>query len=101
MRQKDKLLREKFTGQPEHVINYLFMVAEEAREIMAKLGIKSMDELVGRVDLLKARKAIDHWKSSKIDLTPLLVNAEQLRKGVPLRKIIQQDHGIKKFWIGN
>ena len=92
---QDKLLREKFTGQPEHVINYLFMVAEEAREIMAKLGIKSMDELVGRVDLLKTTKAIDHWKSSKVDLAPLLVNAEQLRKGVPLRKSIQQDHGIK------
>ncbi len=92
---QDKILREKFAGQPEHIINYLFMVAEEAREIMADLGIKSIDELIGRVDLLNARKAVKHWKSNKIDLKALLVNASELRKGAVIRKTVPQNHGIK------
>jgi len=92
---QDKILREKFAGQPEHVINYLFMVAEEAREIMADLGIQSIDELIGRVDLLDAHKAVKHWKSNKIDLKALLVNASELREGAVLRKTVPQNHGIK------
>jgi glutamate synthase (NADPH/NADH) large chain len=92
---QDKILREKFAGQPEHIINYLFMVAEEAREIMAEIGIKSIDELIGRVDLLVASKAVKHWKSKKIDLKALLVNASELRDGVAIRKTVPQNHGIK------
>jgi len=91
---QDKLLREKFTGQPEHVINYLFMVAEEVREIMASLDVRSVDELVGRVDLLNTNKALEHWKSSKLDLSPLLINSSEVREGVGLKKTIEQDHQI-------
>ena len=62
---QNKILRQKFNGQPEHVINYLFLVAEEARAITAKrLGIKSIDDLVGRTDLLSTEKVKQHWKSS-------------------------------------
>jgi glutamate synthase (NADPH/NADH) large chain len=57
---QDPVLRKKFAGQPEHVVNYLFMVAEEAREIMATLGIRRFVDLVGRVDLLQTRAAINH-----------------------------------------
>jgi glutamate synthase (NADPH/NADH) large chain len=71
------------------------MVAEEAREIMADLGVRSIDELIGRVDLLDARKTVKHWKSKKIDLRALLVNASELREGVALRKTVPQNHGIK------
>ena len=92
---QDKILREKFAGQPEHIINYLFMVAEEAREIMAEIGVRSIDELIGRVDLLDAGKAVKHWKSKKIDLKALLVNASELRDGVATRKTVPQNHGIK------
>ena len=59
---QDPELRKKFTGDPEHVVNYLFMVAEEARQIMATLGFRTIDEMVGRVDALEMQKAIDHWK---------------------------------------
>ena len=92
---QDKILREKFTGQPEHIINYLFMVAEEAREIMATLGIKTFDELVGRVDLLESNTAIDHWKGSHLDLSLLLQKATDLRPNVGVIKTIEQDHNIK------
>ena len=56
-------LRKKFTGKPEHVVNYLFMVAEEARRLMAKLGFPSIDEMVGRSDVLETDAAIKHWKA--------------------------------------
>ena len=92
---QDKILREKFTGQPEHIINYLFMVAEEAREIMATLGIKTFDELVGRVDLLESNTAIGHWKGSHLDLSLLLQKATDLRPNVGVIKTIEQDHDIK------
>ena len=94
---QDPLLREKFTGQPEHVVNYLFMVAEEARLIMARLGIKTFDELIGRVDFLEANDAIDHWKAKKLDLSSLLVPPQELRENVVTRGgTTQQQHGIDK-----
>ena len=65
---QDPELRERFDGQPEHVVNYLFMVAEEAREIMASLGVRTMEELIGRTDLLEPDEAVDHWKARGIDL---------------------------------
>ncbi len=70
---QDPVLRKKFAGQPEHVVNYLFMVAEEARELMAGLGVRTVDELIGRVDLLAADEAVNHWKARGIDLSSLLV----------------------------
>ena len=72
---QDPVLRRKFAGQPEHVVNYLFMVAEEAREIMASLGVRRFIDLVGRTDLLQPRAAINHWKADGLDLTPLLAPA--------------------------
>ena len=91
---QNKMLRQKFKGQPEHVINYLFLVAEEARKIMAKLGIKSIDELVGRTDLLSTERAEKHWKSSQLDLSPLLLNPDSIRDGAQTRKTIKQVHDI-------
>ena len=92
---QDPLLREKFTGQPEHLINYLFLVAEEARTIMANLGFKKFDELIGRTDVLETNTAIDHWKAEGLDLSPLLVSATELRSDVEVRKTIKQEHGIE------
>ena len=91
---QNKILRQKFTGQPEHVINYLFLVAEEARKIMARLGIKSIDDLIGRADLLSTEKAMEHWKSSQLDLSPLLINSDEIRTEVETRKTINQVHDI-------
>jgi glutamate synthase domain-containing protein 2/glutamate synthase domain-containing protein 1/glutamate synthase domain-containing protein 3 len=69
---QDEELRKRFRGQPEHVVNFFFMLAEEVRGYMARLGIRTFDDLVGRVDLLQTRRAIDHWKASGVDLTKLL-----------------------------
>jgi len=91
---QDKVLRKKFAGAPEHVVNFLFMVAEEAREIMASLGIRSIDELIGRVDLLETKAAIDHWKSDGLDLAPILAPAQKPHPDTAIRKTIEQDHGL-------
>jgi glutamate synthase domain-containing protein 3 len=81
---QDPELRRRFDGQPEHVVNYLFMVAEETRAIMASLGVRSIGELIGRTDLLEQDDAIDHWKARGIDLSPLLRVPEDLPDGAPL-----------------
>ena len=91
---QDKDLRRKFNGQPEHVINYLFLVAEEARRYMAQIGVRSIDELVGRVDLLKTRDAIDHWKADGLDLTPILRPATKPYPDAGVRKLIEQEHDV-------
>jgi glutamate synthase (NADPH/NADH) large chain len=102
---QDPVLRKKFTGQPEHVINYLFLVAEEARKLMAQIGVRTIDELVGRTDLLEPRDAIDHWKADGLDLRPILMTAVKPghRKNVGVRKLIPQDHGLEEHidnqWI--
>ena len=95
---QDPVLRKKFTGQPEHVINYLFLVAEEARKYMAEMGVRTFDELIGRVELLEPGKAIEHWKADGLDLTALLSPAQKPahRENVQVRKTIQQDHGIEQ-----
>jgi len=88
-------LRAKFVGKPEDVTNFMFYIAEELREYMAKLGFRTINEMVGRVDRLEARKAIDHWKASGIDLTPLLWEPEM---GADVGRYcqIEQDHGLEK-----
>ena len=78
---QDPELRKKFTGKPEHVVNYLFMVAEEARRIMAKLGFRTIDEMVGRSDVLNTDEAIKHWKADGLDLTSMLTPAEETASG--------------------
>ncbi len=91
---QDPELRKKFTGKPEHVINYLFMVAEEARGIMAELGFRTVLEMVGRVDCLDADHAIKHWKSDGIDLSKLLTKAEGPSHNTGTYCVIEQDHGL-------
>ncbi|AKH43140.1 glutamate synthase (NADPH/NADH) large chain [Altererythrobacter atlanticus] len=86
-------LRKRFTGQPEHVINYFFFVAEELRQIMAELGFRTMDEMIGRVDRLDMRRALRHWKAQGVDLGRLLHQVE-LPEGTALRQISVQDHGL-------
>jgi glutamate synthase domain-containing protein 2/glutamate synthase domain-containing protein 1/glutamate synthase domain-containing protein 3 len=86
---QDPELRKRFQGRPEHVVNFLFYVAEEAREIMARLGIRRFEDLVGRVDLLEADEAIDHWKARGIDLSGLL-QAPDVPAGTPLRRVRAQ-----------
>ncbi len=91
---QDKELRKKFKGDPEYVVNYLFMVAEEARVLMAKLGFRSIDEMVGRTDVLETNEAIAHWKADGLDLTSLLTMAPKPHDGVKVIKTIPQDHGL-------
>jgi len=93
---QDKELRKKFKGKPEHVVNYLFMVAEDMREHMAQLGFRNVNEMVGRVDVLEAESAIDHWKSSGIDLTALLTEAVKPHDGVEVYRTTAQNHGLDK-----
>ena len=73
---QDEELRKKFTGTPEHVINYFFFVAEEIREYMAQMGFRTFEEMVGRADKLKTRKAIEHWKTKGLDLSALFHDVE-------------------------
>ena len=93
---QDKELRKKFKGKPEHVVNYLFMVAEDMREHMASLGFRTVNEMIGRVDVLEAESAVDHWKSSGIDLTALLTKAAKPHDGVEVYRTTAQDHGLDK-----
>ncbi len=83
---QDPELRSRFKGTPEHVVNFFFFVAEEVREILASLGLRSLDEATGRVDLLDARGAIDHWKARGVDLTHILTHIE-LPDGAPRRRV--------------
>jgi glutamate synthase (NADPH/NADH) large chain len=89
-------LRAKFAGKPEHVVNYLFMVAEDARQIMAELGFKSIDEMVGHTEVLGVDEAIKHWKSDGLDLTPILRPAHKPHAGVGVIHSQSQDHGLEK-----
>ena len=93
---QDKELRKKFKGKPEHVVNYLFMVAEDMREHMASLGFRTVNEMIGRVDVLEAANAIDHWKASGIDLTALLTPAVKPHENVEVYRTQSQDHGLEK-----
>jgi glutamate synthase (NADPH/NADH) large chain len=93
---QDPELRKKFTGKPEHVINYLFMVAEEAREIMASLGFRTFNQMVGRVDMLDTVDAIVHWKAEGIDLTPILTPAKKKNAVTEVYCTKPQDHGLDK-----
>ena len=91
---QDPVLRRKFTGQPEHVINYLFLVAEEARQLMAQMGVRTVDELIGRVDLLETDAAIRHWKTDGLDLSPILAPARKPRPGTFVLKREEQGHKL-------
>ena len=92
---QDPVLRAKFQGRPEHVVNFLFFVAEEARSIMAQLGIATFDELIGRSDLLDARKGIEHWKARGLDFSRIL-HVAKAPPEVARRHVETQDHGLEK-----
>ncbi|HEB91393.1 MAG TPA: glutamate synthase large subunit [Deltaproteobacteria bacterium] len=84
-------LRERFAGQPEHVTRFFFFVAEQVRELMAKLGYRTMDEMIGQVDRLEMRKSINHWKASTLDLSDLLYKPDLPHD---LHHTGKQDHGL-------
>ncbi len=90
---QDPELRKRFTGQPEHVVNYMFFVAEELRGIMAEMGFRTVEEMVGRVDRLDMTRMHRHWKARGIDLSRLLHKPE-LAEGTPLFNTEGQDHGL-------
>lgn len=92
---QDPELRKKFTGQPEHVVNFFFMLAEEIRELMAKLGFRTIDEMVGRVDRLDTRAAIAHWKAKGLDFSSILYRPE-VPDRVKTHHEDSQDHGIER-----
>ncbi len=83
---QDPELRKRFKGTPEHVVNFFFFVAEEVREILASLGLRSLDEAIGRVDLLEAEQAVEHWKARGVDLSHILRHIS-LEDGAPRRRI--------------
>jgi glutamate synthase domain-containing protein 2/glutamate synthase domain-containing protein 3 len=90
---QDPELRKKFQGQPEHVINFLFYVAEDLRRVMADLGFRKLDEMIGRVDCLVQRKDVEHWKAKGIDLSSVLYNPP-MPSHVGRRCTQAQDHGL-------
>jgi len=92
---QDPELRKRFTGKPEHVVNFFFMVAEEARALMAKLGYRSFDEMIGQSDRLDMRRAIDHWKAKGLDFTRVL-HKPAAGSNVAIYHCQIQDHGLDK-----
>src|SRR5690606_35380580 len=90
---QNPVLRARFSGQPKHVINYFFFVAEELRQIMAEMGFRTVDEMIGRVDRIDMKKAIHHWKAEGVDLSRLLHRVE-LPEGARLFHTQEQDHGL-------
>ena len=92
---QDPVLRAKFSGKPEHVVNYFFFVAEEARQIMAQLGIRKFDDLIGRADLLDTRQAITHWKAKGLDFSKVF-HLPAVPADVPRFHVESQDHGLDR-----
>jgi glutamate synthase (NADPH) large chain len=92
---QDPVLRAKFSGKPEYVVNYFFFVAEEARQIMAQLGIRSFNELIGRTDLLDKSKAISHWKAKGLDFSKIFHQPE-VPASEPRYQVEEQEHGLEK-----
>ncbi|MBA2590640.1 MAG: glutamate synthase large subunit [Alphaproteobacteria bacterium] len=91
---QDPVLRKRFTGQPEHVINYFFFVAEELRVIMANLGFRTLNEMIGRVDKLNMNKAVSHWKAKGVDLARILYSVTP-KPGVAIHHREKQNHGLE------
>lgn len=91
---QDEDLRKKFSGQPEHVINYFFFLAEEVREIMAKLGYSKMEDMIGQTQHLEVNKRGLHYKSRGLDLSPLLTPASELNPSAGVRNLTTQEHNL-------
>jgi glutamate synthase domain-containing protein 2/glutamate synthase domain-containing protein 1/glutamate synthase domain-containing protein 3 len=92
---QDPVLRKQFQGQPEHVINFFFFLAEQVRQYMADLGFLKMDEMIGRVDMLDVEPAVNHWKASGLDLSAILYNPP-VPSRVARRCVAPQDHGLEQ-----
>ncbi|MBY4595895.1 glutamate synthase-related protein [Ottowia caeni] len=92
---QDPVLRRKFSGKPEHVVNFFFFIAEEVRQIMAQLGIRKFDDLIGRSDLLDMKQGIEQWKAKGLDFSRLLARP-QVPDDVPRYHVDKQDHGLAK-----
>ncbi len=92
---QDPALRKHFQGQPEHVINFFFFIAEQVRQYMASMGFRTVDEMVGRVDMLDTRPAVDHWKAQGLDLSAILYNPPVPGR-VARRCVRKQDHGLQQ-----
>ncbi|MCD6460042.1 glutamate synthase large subunit [bacterium] len=91
---QDPDLRKRFAGKPEYVVNFMTFVADELREIMAELGFRTVDEMVGRVDMLETAQAIDHWKAKGLDFSAILAPVN-VHKGGSLKCIKSQDHKLE------
>src|SRR5207253_8519934 len=92
---QDPVLRRKFEGKPEHVVNYFFFVADEVRELMAQLGVRKVDDLIGRSELLDVRQGIEHWKARGLDFTRVFAMPKMPPEVARYRRE-QQDHGLQK-----
>jgi glutamate synthase domain-containing protein 2/glutamate synthase domain-containing protein 1/glutamate synthase domain-containing protein 3 len=92
---QDPVLRKQFQGQPEHVINFFFFLAEQVRQYMSQLGFRRMDDMIGRVDMLDVRPAVNHWKGSGLDLSAILYNPP-VPSRVARRCVNAQDHGLEQ-----
>jgi glutamate synthase (NADPH/NADH) large chain/glutamate synthase (ferredoxin) len=92
---QDPVLRKKFSGKPEHVVNFFFFVAEEVRQIMAQLGIRKFNDLIGRADLLDTRQGVEHWKARGLDFGRLFAQPN-VPADVPRYHVEAQDHGLEK-----
>ena len=90
---QNPVLRERFSGKPEFVVNFVEFIAEEVREILAELGFRSIEEAIGHAEVLDTREAVDHWKAAGLDLTPIL-HVPELTEGASRRCTTTQDHGL-------
>ena len=90
---QNPVLRERFSGAPEFVVNFFEFIAQEVREYLAALGFRSLDEAIGQVETLDMRKAIDHWKADGLDLAPIL-HVPESAGSHPRRRVVAQDHGL-------
>lgn len=88
-------LRKRFTGKPEHIVNYFFFVAEETRQLMADMGVRKIDELIGQIDYLEKSGAIDHWKANGLDFSRLFEKPD-VEEGIAFYHNDKQDHGLDK-----
>jgi glutamate synthase (NADPH) large chain len=93
---QDPVLRERFEGDPAHVIRYFTFVAEEARTLMAKMGFRTMDEMIGRVDMLEPDPAVVHWKARTLDLLPILTPALRPHENTDVHCTRRQEHGLER-----
>ena len=92
---QNPVLRERFSGKAEYVVNFFEFIAEEVRELLAELGFRTLDEAIGHVENLDVGEAVDHWKASGLDLTPML-HKPDLPEDAALRNVTAQDHGLDK-----